>query len=48
MFFLKSNYKVLNYKVVNVELFEFEIEMLFILECVGIYGWYIELVDIFG
>ena len=47
-FLLKSNKKVLNYKVANVEPSESETEMLSILECVGIHGWYIELADIPG
>ena len=47
-FLLKSNDKVLNYKVANVEPSESETEMLSILECVGIHGWNIELADIPG
>ena len=43
-----NNYKVLHYKVANVEPSESETEILSILECVGIDDWYIELADIPG
>ena len=41
-FLLKSNYKVLHFKVANIEPSEPETEILSMLEYVGIHSWYIE------